>query len=55
MAALIGRSRLLRTALNEAASAKLRATSAFIIAAGAMIAAMASAFVAFLALAHWTW
>jgi hypothetical protein len=33
--------------------AKLRATAALIIAAGAMLAAMPSAFIAFLALGHW--
>jgi hypothetical protein len=40
---------------DEAREAKLRATAAFILAAGAMLAAMASAFVAFLALRNWTW
>jgi hypothetical protein len=39
-----------QTALDEASGAKLRATVAIIIAAGAMLAAMASAFIAFLAL-----
>jgi hypothetical protein len=41
-------------AVGEAKGAKLLAIAALIIAAGAMIAAMASAFVAFLALRHWT-
>lgn len=39
-----------KLALEEAASAKLRATVSFIVAAGAMLAAMASAFIAFLAM-----
>ena len=39
-----------KLALEEAGSAKLRATAAFIVAAGAMLAAMASAFIAFLAM-----
>jgi hypothetical protein len=43
-----------RLAVDEARDAKLRATAAIIIAAGAMLAAMASAFIAFLALRHWT-
>jgi hypothetical protein len=42
-------------AADEARESKLRATAAFILAAGAMLAAMASAFVAFLALRNWTW
>lgn len=37
-------------AANEASKAKVRATAALIIAAGAMLAAMAAAFIAFLAL-----
>jgi hypothetical protein len=44
-----------QAAAEEARGLKLRATAALIIAAGAMLAAMASAFVAFLALRHWTW
>jgi putative flippase GtrA len=44
-----------RVAVQEATTAKLRATAALIVAIGAMAAAMASAFVAFLALRHWTW
>ena len=43
-----------KVAMDEAASAKLWATAAFIIAAGAMVAAMVSGFVAFMALRHWT-
>jgi hypothetical protein len=43
-----------KVAMDQAASAKLWATAAFIIAAGAMLAAMVSGFVAFLALRHWT-
>src|SRR6266511_4226503 len=43
-----------RVAVQEATTAKLRATAALIVAVGAMAAAMASAFVAFLALRHWT-
>jgi hypothetical protein len=39
-----------RLAVEEAIKAKTRATSAFIIAGGAMLAAMAAAFIAFLAL-----
>jgi|SRR4051812_2437408 hypothetical protein len=39
-----------RLAVDEAIKAKTRATSAFIIAGGAMLAAMAAAFIAFLAL-----
>jgi hypothetical protein len=37
-------------AVDEASRAKLRATAAMILAAGAMVAAMAAAFIAFLAL-----
>jgi hypothetical protein len=44
-----------QVAAEEARGSKLRATAALIIAAGAMLAAMASAFVAFLALRNWTW
>jgi hypothetical protein len=44
-----------QAAADEARASKLRATSALIIAAGAMLAAMASAFIAFLALRNWTW
>jgi hypothetical protein len=44
-----------QAAVDEARSAKLRASAALIIAGGAMLAAMASAFVAFLALRNWTW
>ena len=40
-------------AVEEARAAKLWATSSLIVAAGAMLAAMASAFVAFLALRGW--
>ena len=43
-----------KVAMEQAASAKLWAIAAFIIAAGAMLAAMVSGFVAFLALRHWT-
>ena len=43
-----------KVAMDQAASARLWATAAFIIAAGAMLAAMVSGFVAFLALRHWT-
>jgi hypothetical protein len=39
-----------KLALEEAASTKLRATAALIVATGAMLAAMASAFIAFLAM-----
>jgi hypothetical protein len=39
-----------RLAVGEASRAKMRATAALIIAAGAMVAAMAAAFIAFLAL-----
>jgi transketolase C-terminal domain/subunit len=39
-----------RVAVDEAGKSKARATAAFIIASGAMLAAMADAFVAFLAL-----
>jgi hypothetical protein len=39
-----------RLAVEEAVKAKTRATAAFIVAGGAMVAAMAGAFVAFLAL-----
>jgi hypothetical protein len=39
-----------RVAVDEASKAKTRATAALIIAAGAMVAAMAAAFIAFLAL-----
>jgi hypothetical protein len=39
-----------RLAVDEASRAKLRATAAMILAAGAMVAAMAAAFIAFLAL-----
>jgi hypothetical protein len=39
-----------RLVVDEAIKAKTRATSAFIIAGGAMLAAMAAAFIAFLAL-----
>ena len=44
-----------RAAADEASGSNLRATVAIIIATGAMVAAMASAFVAFLALRGWTW
>jgi hypothetical protein len=40
----------MRMAVEEAANAKMRATVAFILAAGAMLAAMGAAFIAFLAL-----
>ena len=43
-----------KVAMDQAASAKLWAIAAFIIAAGAMLAAMVSGFLAFLALRHWT-
>jgi len=43
-----------KMAIEQAASAKLWATAAFIIAGGAMVAAMVSGFVAFLALRQWT-
>ena len=43
-----------KVAMDQAASARLWATAAFIIAAGAMLAAMVSEFVAFFALRHWT-
>jgi len=39
-----------RLAVDEASRAKLRATAAMILAAGAMVAAMAAGFIAFLAL-----
>jgi threonine dehydratase len=39
-----------QAALEDASAAKLRATAALIISAGAMLAAMAAAFIAFLAL-----
>jgi UTP:GlnB (protein PII) uridylyltransferase len=39
-----------QAAVEDASAAKLRATAAMIIAGGAMLAAMASAFIAFLAL-----
>jgi hypothetical protein len=39
-----------RVAVEEAIKAKTRATAAFIVAGGAMVAAMAGAFIAFLAL-----
>jgi hypothetical protein len=42
-------------ATEEASKSKLRATVALIFAGGAMVAAMAAAFVAFLALQNWTW
>jgi hypothetical protein len=42
-------------ASEEASKSKLRATVALIFAGGAMVAAMAAAFVAFLALRNWTW
>jgi len=40
---------------EEASKSNLRATVALIVAGGAMVAAMASAFVAFLGLRNWTW
>jgi hypothetical protein len=43
------------TAAQEARGSNLRASVAIIIATGAMVAAMAAAFVAFLALRGWTW
>ena len=43
-----------KVAMDQGASARLWATAAFIIAAGGMLAAMVSGFVAFLALRHWT-
>jgi hypothetical protein len=43
------------TAAAHAKKATSTALAALIIAAGAMVAAMASAFVAFLALRNWTW
>jgi hypothetical protein len=43
-----------QVATEEARGIKLWATAALITAAGAMVAAMASAFVAFLALRDWT-
>jgi hypothetical protein len=43
-----------QTAVDEARGSSLRATVAIIIAAGAMVAAMAAAFVAFLSLRGWT-
>jgi hypothetical protein len=42
-------------ASEEASTSKLRATVALIFAGGAMVAAMAATFVAFLALRNWTW
>jgi hypothetical protein len=44
-----------RVALEEAAKSKTWATIAVIIAAGAMLAAMAAALVAFLAMRNWSW
>jgi hypothetical protein len=44
----------MRLAADEASKAKVRATAALIIAAGAMLAAMAAGFIAFLALRNWT-
>jgi hypothetical protein len=44
-----------QTAADEARGSNLRATVAIIIATGAMVAAMAAAFVAFLSLRGWTW
>ena len=44
-----------RVAVEEAVKSKTWATVAVIIAAGAMLAAMAAAFVAFLALRDWSW
>ncbi|HEX2447674.1 MAG TPA: hypothetical protein VHK26_05755 [Methyloceanibacter sp.] len=41
-------------AVDEAVNAKLRASAALIVAGGAMLAAMASAFIAFMALRNWT-
>jgi hypothetical protein len=41
--------------MDDAASAKFRATAALIVAFGPLLAAMTSALVAFLALAHSTW
>jgi hypothetical protein len=43
-----------REAADEARAMKMWAISALIISGGAMLAAMAAAFVAFLALRHWT-
>lgn len=40
----------MRVAIEEAANAKMRATIAFILGGGAMLAAMGAAFIAFLAL-----
>ena len=45
-----GMQKAMRMAVEEAANAKMRATVAFILAAGAMLAAMGAAFIAFLAL-----
>jgi hypothetical protein len=42
-------------AAAHAKKATSTALAALVIAAGAMVAAMASAFVAFLALRNWTW
>jgi hypothetical protein len=42
-----------RLAVEEAIEAKTRATAAFILAGGAMVAAMAGAFIAFLALRNY--
>jgi hydroxyethylthiazole kinase-like sugar kinase family protein len=44
-----------RVAVEEAVKSKTWATVAVIIAAGAMLSAMAAAFVAFLALRNWGW
>jgi hypothetical protein len=44
-----------RMAALEALRSKTRATAALIVAGGAMLAAMLAAFIAFLALRHWTW
>lgn len=43
-----------RDAVEEARASNLRATAALIIAGGAIVAAMAAAFIAFMALRHWT-
>jgi hypothetical protein len=43
-----------REAVEEARGSNLRATAALIIAGGAIVAAMAAAFIAFMALGHWT-
>ena len=53
-AVVTARNRPAKVAMDQAASARLWATAAFIIAAGGMLAAMVSGFVAFLALRHWT-